>query len=110
MVLAPMMGASAFGEAVQPTYTPQAGGPAFQLDGVFDNAFQADLLVSDGMPEFMTVNPVLGVRLSQFPAGAPPLAGDRVQIASVGVTYFVNGVKPDGHGYAKLELTKSAPS
>ncbi len=104
-VLAPMMGADVFGESTQPTYTP-AGGAPFAIDGVFDNAYLGVVTLADGSPDMQTVNPVLGVRISQFPA--PPVAGDKVYIASVAQTYIVNEVKVDGHGWAKLELTLSA--
>ena len=51
------------------------------------------------------MNPVLGVRLAQFPPGPGPVSGDTVYIASEDVLYVVNEVKPDGHGWAKLELS-----
>ena len=101
-ILAPMMDAGVFGENVQPTYMPAAGG-SFPIDGVFDNAYLGMIADADGFPDWQTVNPVLGVRLSQFPS--PPVANDKVQVASVAKTYIVNTVKADGHGWAKLELT-----
>jgi hypothetical protein len=105
-VLAPLMDAGVFGEAVQPNYRPSGGG-AFDIDGVFDNAFLADTLISaDGIPEFQTVAPTLGVRLSQFQSY--PQGGDKVFVPSVGKTYFVSEVRPDGKGWARLILTLSS--
>ena len=108
-VLAPMMGAGIFGEALQPLYTPQGGGTPFNLDGVFDDAY-VGLSIEGAEPEFQTLKPVLGVRLAQIPAGVTLTAGDSVFIPSKSTTYKVMSVEPDGHGWVLLELmTTGAP-
>lgn len=98
-VLAPLM--AVFGEDVQPTYTPQ-GGQAFPIDGVFDRPFKGLVLEADGEPGFATRKPCIGVRLAQFPAD--PVKGDQIFVPSVPQTYLVSDVRPDGKGWALLEL------
>lgn len=102
LVLAPLM--SIFGEATQATYTPKSGAGAFSIDGVFDRAYK-DLTILEGDPGFNSLGPVLGVRLAQF--ASPPLQGDTVTIASVGLTYMVGNVQSDGHGWCKLRLNST---
>lgn len=100
------------GAANLPTYYPggnQAAG--FDLaDAVFDRQYLAlDLL--DDQSGVSTRRPVIGVRLAVFPDGVSPLQGDQVVIPSVGVTYIVRNVRPDGHGHVLLELNAvAAPS
>jgi hypothetical protein len=102
LVLGPCM--DAFGEPV--TYTPK-GGSAFALTGVFDRQYLAlDLL--DEQSGVATRKPVLGVRAADFPAGVQPLQSDQVTVPSVGLTYVVRTVKPDGHGHVLLELNAAA--
>jgi hypothetical protein len=102
LVLSPLM--AAFGEAVRPLYTPQAAAP-FAIDGVFDREYRAITLIDTGSPAD-SVTPCLGVRLAQF--ASPPVKGDTVYIASVGLTFVVKDIQPDSHGWAKLLLQKSA--
>lgn len=104
LVLGPCV--AAFGEAAQgypvPVYTPAAGAP-FALDGVFDRGYrEIDQLT--GVP-ISTAMPVLGVRLAQFPAGVTPQPNDHLTIR--GVTYLVREVRPDGHGHARLMLSRA---
>ena len=101
-VLGPSL--SVFGEdpSLQPVYTPAAGGGAFPIDGVFDDAVRVTVLLDDGSPGFVTTDPMLGVRLAQF--ASPPLQGDKVRIPRVNSTYLVSRVNPDGHGGARLDL------
>jgi hypothetical protein len=94
-----------FGEAEPPVYQPASGAAAFQITGVFDRAYREITLLDDNAAA-STVTPVLGVRLADFPA--PPVPNDRVTIASVGLTYVVRNVQPDGHGWAKLMLNVAA--
>jgi hypothetical protein len=104
-VLAPLF--AQFAEDVQPTYTPKGGTP-FAIDGVFERAYQEVLIDAEaaGGVGMNTVKPALGVRLAQFPD--PPVQGDKVFVASVGLTYVVNNVQPDGLGWAWLILNKAA--
>jgi hypothetical protein len=104
-LLAPVM--AVFGEdllsaSTLPRYMPAApGAAAFDLvDAVFDREFQ-EIVMIDEVPN-ATMRPVLGVRLALF--AAPPVQNDKVFIPSVGVTYIVREVRPDGHGWAKLML------
>lgn len=106
LVLSPL--AAVFGEASQPTYTPKGGAP-FAIDGVFDRAYrELTILGGDvaGGVGMNTVSPVLGVRLAQF--DQPPAQGDKLFVPSVNLTYVVNNVEPDGHGWALLRLNKVA--
>jgi hypothetical protein len=90
-----------FGVFAEPaTYLPNKGAP-FAITGVFDREYEG-VNVIDQLDAAASSKPVLGVRLSQFPA--PPRTNDKVQIPSVGATYVVKNVKPDGHGHAVLEL------
>lgn len=102
-VLAPLL--SVFGEDVQPTYMPAAGG-SFPIDGVFDRPFKGLVIEADGEPGFATRKPVIGVRLAQF--AADPVKGDKILIPSVPETYVVSDVRPDGKGWALLELMIAA--
>ena len=89
-----------------PTYTP-AGGEGFLLaDSVFDRAYLLVTLDADGS-ENTARRPVLGVRDALF--AVPPAQNDLVFIPSVGITYIVKEVQPDGHGWSKLMLNAVAP-
>lgn len=102
-VLGPVM--SVFGEDNLPTYMPVSG-PSFSLlDAVFDREYLLVVTNDDGS-ENTTRRPVLGVRLSLF--AVPPVQNDKVTIPSVGLTYIVREVQPDGHGWAKLMLNRVA--
>lgn len=106
LVIAPTM--AAFGEtdpadpAMTPTYYPVLG-PAFPLNGVFDEGFLS-VVMDDPLAPVSTVNPVMGVRLADFPAGIAPGENDNVFIPRVGLTYKVQNVETDSHGWAKLQL------
>lgn len=92
-----------FGEEDRPTYTPASGAAPFAFDAIFDDAFMQVALFEDGAPGFVTSNPVIGVRLSQFPPGEPSQNG-LIFIPRVNKTYLVNEPKPDGKGHVSLEL------
>ena len=94
------------------SYLPQGAAP-FPIQAVFDRAYLDVLPMggaggSEARPMGAAGNvsarkPVLGVQLSQFPV--QPRQGDQ---ASVGAdTYLVKEVRPDGHGWALLHLSKS---
>ncbi len=97
----PIMGA--FGESARVQYTP-AGGSTFVVDGIFDEAERPVQMLD--APDINEVSPLLGVRLSQFPAGfdARNAKGDTFVVR--GVTYVVKNGKPDSHGWAQLEATR----
>jgi len=106
LILAPCV--TAFGEVAQgfelATYTPVEG-EAFQIDGIFDRAYrEIDPLT---MLPITSAMPVIGVRVSQFPAGVEPSQGDLITIR--GVFYVVREVRADGHGAAKLMLNTIDP-
>ena len=96
------------------TYLPQGARP-FAIQAVFDRSY-LDVLPLGGAggaearPMGAAGNvsarkPVLGIQLSQFPA--QPRQGDQV---SVGEEIFhVKEVRPDGHGWALLHLSKTRP-
>lgn len=106
VVLGPVM--AIFGEDPAhglPIYRPAEGAPFTLTDAVFDDAFHALVMGSDGA-ELGTVQPVLGVRLSLFPT--PPERGDEVDVPRAGMSFVVQEVQPDGHGHAKLLLSRSS--
>ena len=99
-VLTPL--GNVFGELVQ--FTP-AVGAAFQVTGVFDEAYkEVDLAGGMGVT---TVTPVVGVRLSQFQN--LPRQGDQLTILRTAATYVVKEVRPDSHGAALLMLNYLSP-
>lgn len=95
-VLGPLLGV--FGEAA--TYAPATGAP-FAIIGIFDEAYRELSGLESGIA-MTTEMPVLGVRVSDFPAS--PLQGDQLTLQRTGVRYVVREVRLDGHGYAKLML------
>lgn len=99
-VLTPLMGV--FAEPV--TYMPAAGAQ-YPAVGVFDREYLDVTLLEDGS-ENSTRRPVLGVQLSTL--SAMPVQNDKVFVPSVGLTYIVREVRPDGHGWAKLMLNQTA--
>ncbi len=99
-LLAPIMSSDVFGEDVKPIFHPVTGG-SFPIDGVFDRPYKGLVVEADGEPAIATREPLLGVRLSQFPTA--PLQGDTVVLAGAG-TYVVTSIEPDGKGWALLRL------
>lgn len=98
-VIGPLIGA--FGESA--TYTPVTGSP-FAISIVFDEAYQeVDLAGGTGI---VSVMPVAGIRISEFPAGWDPenAQGESIYINSRAASYQVKEGRPDGHGWAKLIL------
>lgn len=102
-VIGPLMGV--FGEPV--IYTP-FGGTAFQITGVFDDAYLKEVMFEDGTMGTNTVSAVLGVQLAQFPT--PPAQNGSLTVISNGATYLVREVRPDSRGGAKLMLSKVSPT
>lgn len=90
-----------FGEPVQ--YQPRVGLP-LTIGGVFDDAYQKEMLFSDASVEITTVQAVLGVQLSQFKV--LPAQNDQLTVESTGTSYVVKDVRVDGRGGAKLILSK----
>lgn len=107
LVTAPCLAIFGEEEDLRPTYTPSGGGAVTVFDAVFDDAYMA-LMMSEGGPEIATVDPVLGVRLAQFPAGHP-VQGGVVVVPRVAKTYRVSNVEPDGKGWALLRLQRDEP-
>jgi hypothetical protein len=105
MVHGPVM--QAFGEVARVQYTP-AGGSPILVDGIFDEGARPVRLVDD--PDVNEVAPLLGVRLSQFPAGFNPrnAKDDTFVVTRAGVTttYVVTDGKPDSHGWAQLTAVR----
>jgi len=85
-----------------PRYQPQVGA-AYDVDGVFDDAYIEIDLVS-GMPA-NTIENVFGARLAAF--SPPPVAGDFIAIPRVGKTFLVFDVRPDGKGWVQLRLNEA---
>lgn len=116
-VLAPSMSSDVFGEDVQPTYRPVAGG-SFPIDAVFDEPFKLLVMQADGEPGIATAKPQIGVRQAQFDAAHAAnltpattwLKGDKVDITIKGqvVTFMVDDVQADGKGFALLPLLLAA--
>lgn len=102
LVLGPVM--AVFGENAEdqvPTYRPAGGTPFLLADVVYDEAY-FNLDADQGGPATGTTKPIIGVRLSLFPA--PPKANDKITIPRAGCTFIVKDVEVDGHGHAKLSL------
>jgi hypothetical protein len=97
LVVGPVMGV--FAQPV--TYVP-AGGAPISITAVFDEAFQEVTLPGDA--SVLSTGPMLGVQLSQMPAGFDPEAsqGDQFTVLATGATYVVRQGQPDGHGWALL--------
>lgn len=105
VVLAPVMGV--FGERVR--YMPANGAPFDTTHSVFDDGFQeVDPL---GSPGVLSSHPVLGIQLSEFPAGfdAKEAQGDIFTVLRTGVTYIVKSGEPDSHGHALLRANLAPP-
>lgn len=98
-VIGPLM--AVFGEPVQ--YRPRTGAP-LTINGVFDDAYQKEMLFSDASIELTTVQAVLGVQISQFPV--MPAQNDQLTIVRTGAAYVVKDVRVDSRGGAKLILSK----
>src|SRR5262245_13852016 len=96
LVIGPAM--DVFGEPV--IYTPATGSP-FTIHAIFDEAFVPVELI--GESDVISVRPVLGIRLADFPVGYDPQTaqGDRYTVR--GRTYVVKAGKPDSHGGARLD-------
>lgn len=102
LVHAPIM--SVFGEPTPVQYSI-AGAPAIGVDGIFDEGARALQLVTS--PEVNEVIPILGVRLSQFPADFDPRNSKGDTFVVRGISYVVKDGKPDSHGWAFLEATRA---
>lgn len=103
-VIGPCM--TVFGGPV--TYRPAAGG-SFTVTGVFDDANKQLVLLDDGSTTLNEAGPVIGVRIAEFPPGAPPVQDDQLYIGqygnvSINRTFVVRDTQPDSHGSAKLML------
>ena len=96
------------------TYLPQGGAP-FDIQAVFDRSY-LDVLPMGGSggaearPMGAAGNvsarkPVLGIQYSQFLT--QPRQGDQVSVG--GEVFHVKEVRPDGHGWGLLHLSKSKP-
>ncbi|MBB3256867.1 hypothetical protein F4827_001712 [Paraburkholderia bannensis] len=99
LVIGPLVGV--FGEPV--SYTPQ-GGEAFQITGVFDDAYLKEVLFEDATTGVTTVSACLGVQLSQF--AVAPAQNDAMTVQSTGASYLVREVRVDSRGGARLLLSK----
>ena len=99
LVVGPCM--AVFGEPV--LYQPLSGTP-FTITGVFDEAYLEQAPYDALTPGNISgTRPMLGVQVSQFPQ--PPLQDDVLTIVRTGVTYWVNEVRADSHGAARLLLS-----
>lgn len=98
-VIGPLIGV--FGEMIQ--YTP-AGGSPVSVTGIFDDAFAKEVLFDDATTGVTEVSAVLGVQVSQFPS--PPAQNDQLQVIRTGSRFVVREVRVDGHGAAKLLLSR----
>ncbi len=98
LVIGPCM--ATFGEPV--LYQP-LGGLSFQIIGVFDEAYLEQAPYDALAPGNISgTRPVLGVQMSQFTQ--EPMQNDLLTILRTGVAYWVNEVRPDSHGGARLLL------
>ena len=94
-----------FGEPV--LYQPLGAVP-YLITAVFDEAYLEQYALDTLMPgNVSNGRPMLGVQLSQFVR--PPLQDDTALVVRTGVTYWVNEVRPDSHGGARLLLNLAPP-
>jgi hypothetical protein len=85
-------------------YTP-AGGASRTITATF---FEGYLAVEPGYgPPAQSSNPILGVQLSQLPAGYDAEAAQDDLVTVNGKDYVVKSGQPDGNGWAKLELQRA---
>jgi hypothetical protein len=101
VVIGPLMGV--FAEPV--TYLPLAGG-SLSVTGVFDDAYQKEVMFEDASTGVTEVSASIGVQLSQFPS--PPVQNDKLTIVRTGTTYIVKQSRVDSRGGARLLLTRSS--
>jgi hypothetical protein len=101
MVLAPTV--SVFGEPVY--YMPAEGDP-FTVTGVYDEG-NRDLHLGGGTG-FNSSNPIVGVRVAEFPAY--PLQGDLLRIVRTGDVFEVKDINDDGKGGLTLSLNEAEVS
>lgn len=105
LVGAPVM--QVMGDAVE--YAPVATGIyAPVATAVYDQP-HVDLYDDRGQPAGSVVRPVIGVRLEQLPSA--PAQNDRVYVSvangqAINKTFVVSDVRPDGLGWALLDLTE----
>lgn len=101
VVIGPLMGV--FAEPV--TYLPLAGG-SLSVTGVFDDAYQKEVMFEDATTGVTEVSASIGVQLSQF--ASPPVQNDRLTLVRTGTTYIVKQVRVDSRGAARLLLTRAS--
>lgn len=101
LVLAPVMGV--FGESV--IHTPRDGMPT-KITGIFDNAYLKDVMFEDGTTGVTETQAVLGVQVSSLEI--MPAQNDTIYVERTAATYIVRDVRFDGHGGAKLLLSKAS--
>lgn len=95
-------------------YFPHDGSPAFDVVGVFDEAYR-EVQIIDGLSYTSDAQPVIGITDSQFAANNwVPAQNDKVLIldplmAAFGQTFIVKEPRPDSHGITKLMLNEAAP-
>ena len=97
-VLAPNI--KIFGEPA--VFTP-AGGSAYGVNVIFDNAYK-EVTVSEYGTEIVSVFPAVGINLAEF--SAVPAQGDTFFIPRTNSTYSVRNPKPDSHGGMFVILNK----
>ena len=103
LVLAPLEGV--FGEPI--SYKPASGWTTeTTIQGIFDNAYLKDVMFDDGSTGTTEVHAVLGVRLAEFTF--TPAQNDHLLVLRTGAYYVVKDVRVDGHGGAKLILSKAS--
>ena len=93
----------AFGESVQATYAPAAGG-SFLVDLVF-TAEREVVTTGDSGVEISSLRPVAGIRLSDF--AARPVKGDRITIEGLQydiLDFHVDSAAVGGQLILKLEV------
>jgi hypothetical protein len=95
LVVGPLM--DVFGEPV--TYTPAYGSP-LSITAIFDEAYTP---AGIGELQLISARPVLGVRLSDFPADFDPENAQGDEFTVRGRVYVVKAGKADSHGGARLE-------
>ena len=76
-----------------------------KITGIFDNAYLKDVIFEDGSAGATETQAVLGVQVSTLEI--MPAQNDTIYVERTAATYTVRVVRFDGHGAAKLLLSKA---
>lgn len=91
------------------TYTPQGATPAFDINGVYDEAWSSlgiQTIGRGGIAPVSSTQPALWVRVADLPAGFKPRQRDRLLRKATGQNYQIGDTLVDSMGGIRLLMTK----